>query len=108
MSWNSSNKILLATTQTISVLCDPMNKTFCEMANSKYGKFGSCISGKHVFDAKQGNKLIKSDIYGNFITSMHLQPASSTNAKSKAKSKAKYLEYNNSKQGWYQTFELLI
>ena len=96
MSWNSSNKILLATTQTISVLCDPMNKTFCEMANSKYGKFGSCISGKHVFDAKQGNKLIKSDIYGNFITSMHLQPASSTTTKSKAKN----LENNNFKEGW--------
>ena len=95
MSWNSSNQILLASTQTISVLCDTMNKTFCEMANSKYGKFGSCIIDKHVFDAKQGNKLIKSDLCGNFITVMPLQPTSATTT-----SKVKNLKHNNSKQGW--------
>ena len=90
MSWNFSNQILLASTQTVSVLCDTINKTFCEMANSKYGKFGSCIIDKHVFDAKQGNKLIKSDLCGNFITIMPLQP-----------SKVKNLKHNNSKQGLY-------
>ena len=97
MSWNSSNQILLASTQTISVLCDTMNKTFCEMENSKYGKFGSCIIDKHVFDAKQGNKLIKSDLCGNFITSMPLQPTSTTTTTTW---KVKNLKHNNSKQGW--------
>ena len=75
MQWNTQHQILIVSTYFMSVICNTVNKTFCEIrGNFKNGKFGACVINQDILEAKQGNKLCKTDFLGNFKTTLCLLP----------------------------------
>ena len=73
ISWSNYLNCLVVSSHFKTVVCNIIQKTFCEVEVAKNGKFGSCLLGQNIYIAKGGNKLARSSLEGekSKIKSLH-------------------------------------
>ena len=64
ISWSNYLNCLVVSSHFKTVVCNIIQKTFCEVEVAKNGKFGSCLLEQNIYIAKGGNKLARSSLEG--------------------------------------------
>ena len=64
ISWSNYLNCLVVSSHFKTVVCNIIQKTFCEAEVAKNGKFGSCLLEQNIYIAKSGNKLARSSLEG--------------------------------------------